>query len=115
MRGQKAAMVHGGLGIVFADRFPALAVGVESEGHRRRFGRLAVVTDSVVVVGIVGPAGEINLAAMFFRGTSAGRDPIARIARMFSESAPSDFRDVSLFRTWKPAHPTFAGRNVFRI
>src|SRR5208282_1386135 len=115
VRNQQAAMVHGGrgrLGIVIADRFPIAGVVVERERHRGRFGRLAVIPDSVEVVGIVATAGEIDSARSFFHWSRARRDAIARIAGMGWKSGPSDLRDVALLRIWKIAHPAFAGREV---
>src|ERR1019366_8208156 len=68
VRNQQAAMIHGGLGSVFADRFPLAGVDVKSESHRGRFGGPAVIADSAVVVGIVGSAGEIDSACFFSNG-----------------------------------------------
>src|SRR5947209_7891828 len=103
-------MIHGGLGIVLADRFPFAGVDIKSEGHRGGFGRLAVIADSVVVVGVVGSAGEIDSACLFFERPRASRDAIAGASGMRRKFRPFNFRDVTLLGNL--AHPAFAGRNV---
>src|SRR5580658_6088644 len=105
-------MVHGGFGRVQTDRFPPAGVVVESKRHRGRFGRLAVIPDSVVVVGSVGTAREIDSAALFFDRSRARRDAIARIAGVSWKSCPYDLGDVALLRIRKIAHPALAGGEV---
>src|ERR1039458_6529604 len=92
VRNQQAAVIHGGLGSVFADRFPLFGVCVKSESHRGRFGRLAVIADSVVVVGGLGSAGEIDSACFLFQRSRTCRDAIARVAGMRWKFRPSNFR-----------------------
>src|SRR5271166_2999606 len=114
-RDQQAAMIHGGFGSVLADRFPFAGVVVKCKSHRRRLGRLAAIADSVVVVGGVGSAGKIDPAALFFHRPGSGRNTVVRSAGMGGKSGPPDFRDITFLRTWKLAHPAFAGGDVLGI
>src|SRR5208337_5075132 len=113
VRNQQAAMIHGGRGSLFADRFPFAGGDVKSEGHRGRLGGLAVVANSVVVVGRIGAAGKIDPAASLFRWPRAGRDAIARVAGMRGKFRPFDSCDVTLLRTGKLANPALVRREVF--
>src|SRR5208337_3270319 len=111
VRNQQAAVVHGGLGSVFADRFPFAGVLVKSESYRGRFGRLAVIADSVVVIGGIASSGEIDSAGFsFLQRRRTGRDAIARVAGMRWKFYPFNFRDVALPGNY--ARPAFAGREV---
>src|SRR5208282_2980387 len=109
---QEAAMIHGGVGGVVADSFPGSGAEVKSEGYRGRFGGLAVIAHPVVVVRVIGSAGEIDSARLFFQRTRPGRNAIARIAGMRRKFRPGDSGDVSLLRSWKLADPAFTRGDV---
>src|ERR1019366_1917354 len=70
-------------------RVKGKGTGEGSEGR-------AVVADSVVVIRIVGSAGEINSACFLFQRTRTGRDAVARVAGMRRKFGPDSFRDVAL-------------------
>src|SRR5882762_4087150 len=108
-------MIHGGLRSIVADRFPCARMDVKGEGRWGGFRGLAVVADSVVVVGIVGAAGEINFAGFSFERSRACRDAIARAARMCWKFRPFNFCDVAFLRMWNFSHPAFAGGDVLGI
>src|SRR6202171_80098 len=102
-------MIHGGLGGMFVDGFPLAAAYVEGKGHRGRLRRHSVVSDAVVVVWIVGPAGEINLL-VFFRASR--RDAVACGPRMAGQFCPLNFQTIMVVDL---AHPAFARIYVLRL
>src|SRR5258708_3576862 len=110
---QQSAVIHGGVRSIIADRFPFAGVDIKREGHRGGFGGLAVIADSVVVVRVVGSAGEINSACFFCRRLRSGRDAIAGVAEMRWKFRPFNFRDVALAENF--SHPAFAGGDIFGI
>src|SRR5258708_29237964 len=91
---QQSAVIHGGVRSIIADRFPFAGVDIKREGHRGGFGGLAVIADSVVVVRVVGSAGEINSACFFCPRLGSSRDAIAGAAGMRCELRPFNFRPL---------------------
>src|SRR5215467_6113047 len=108
MRDQQTAVVHGRIRGIFVDRLPLPAAGVESKRHRRRLRGLAVIPDAVIVVWIVGPAGEVD-PAVPIGGT--GCNPVTSRSRMLGQLRPFNLGDVA---SRDLSHPALARRYVLR-
>src|SRR5882672_4831395 len=102
-------MIHGGLRGMVVDGFPLPAAQVEGKGHRGRLRGHSVVSHAVVVVRIVGPAGEINLL-VFFRAPR--RDAVASRSRMARQFCPLNFQTIMVVDL---AYPAFVGSYVLRL
>src|SRR5882724_3161739 len=64
-RHEQAAKVHYGVGGVLVDGLPLAASNIEGKRERGGFRGLVVVTDAIVVVGVIGSTGEVDLALFF--------------------------------------------------
>src|SRR6266404_2523005 len=64
-RNQQAAKVHYGVRRVLVDGLPFAASNIEGKCERGGIRGLIVVTNTVVVVGVIGASGEVNLALFF--------------------------------------------------
>src|ERR1700733_2541983 len=108
MRDQQSTMVHGWISRVLVDNLPFFRTQVEVKSYGRRFGGLAVISDAVVVVGIVGSSGEIDF--FIFLRTARGYTK-ARCARVIGYFRPFNFFWIAMFDL---AHPAFIGSYVLR-
>src|SRR4029077_13042456 len=102
-------MIHGGLRRMLVDGFPFAGTHVEGKGRRGRLRGHSVVSHAVVVVRIVGPAGEINLL-VFFRAPR--RDAVACGSRMAGQLCPLNFQTIMVVDL---AYPAFVGSYVPRL
>src|SRR5215469_6180876 len=84
---RQAPMIHGRRRSVFIHGLPFFFANIKGESHRRRFGRTPVIADSVVVVGIIGPAREINPVILL--GWPRG-DSIMGVAGVRRQPRPPD-------------------------
>src|SRR5208282_5087571 len=99
--------LQGGLGSVLFYRFPLFGVDVEGKSDGGRPGGTAVVADSVVVIGRVAAAGEIDSGIFFPHQSGAGGDAKAGVAGVDGKVGPFNFGEVAA--PWELAHPAFAG------
>src|SRR6185369_12585227 len=102
-------MIHGGLGGVLVDRLPLAGAHVEGKGHGRRLRGYSVVSDTVVVVRIVGAAGKIDFL-VFFRASC--RDAVARRSRMAGQFRPLNFQTIVVVDL---SHPALVRSDILRL
>src|SRR5580693_7428191 len=106
MRHQQSSMIHGWVGSILIQRFPFFRAQVEVEGHGRRLGRLAIVANAIVLVGVIASAREIDLLVLL-RATAG--DPETCRARVIRQLGPLDFVRIVMIDL---AHPAFVRGNI---
>src|SRR5499427_4044528 len=95
-----AAMVHRSIWRVFVDRLPLAAAEIERKREWRRLRGLAVISDSIVVVGVIRAPGEVD--PIVFLGCD-GSNSITCRTRVLGHLGPFDLRYLGLVDFSHPA------------